>query len=166
MAAVQQVLMAVGTTVSLPASLTAYAYGDRFTDGLGASAFARVTLRSIGTLILEYNANGDIQDPPFPVEENYSWLVGGSSSLFSARMRLTSGDPFSVASSAVNTWLPITSDLGWFIVSNARNGGFDAKALTAVLEIAYTNNLVNILAQCNISMETTASSTGGGNNLR
>ncbi len=165
MAAIQQVLMAVGTSVSLPSSLTASATGERFTDFLGASAFARVTLGSAGILTLEYNANGDFQDPPFPVEENYTWLVGGSSSLFSARMRRTSGNAFTAGSAAADTWLPVTSDLAWTLISNARNGGFDSKALTAVLEIAYTNNLTNILAQCNISMDTTASSSGSGNNL-
>jgi hypothetical protein len=167
MAAIQQILMAVGTSVSLPASLTASATGDSFSDFQGASAFARVTLGSAGNLTLEYNANGDFQDPPFPVEENYTWLVGGSSSLFSARMRRTSGSAFTAGSAAADTWLPITSDLAWTIISSARaSGGFDSKALTAVLEIAYTNNLTNILAQCNISMDTTASSSGGGVDLR
>jgi hypothetical protein len=167
MAAIQQILMAVGTSVSLPASLTAVAFGERFQDFLGASAFARVTLGSAGILTLEYNANGDFQTPPFPVEENYTWLVGGNSSVFSARMRKTSGSSFTAGSAAIETWLPITSDLAWTLISNARGGGgFDADALTAVLEIAYTNNLTNILAQCNISMETTAVSTGSGNDLR
>lgn len=167
MSAIQQVLMAVGTSISLPASLVASASGERFSDFQGASAFARVTLGSAGILTLEYNANGDTQDPPFPVTENYTWLVGGNSSLFSTRMRRTSGSAFTAGSAAADTWLPVTSDLAWTLISNARaGGGFDSKALTAVLEIAYTNNLTNILAQCNISMDTTASSSGGGFDLR
>lgn len=165
MAAIQQVLMAVGTSVSLPASLDAYASGISYTDFRGASAFARLTLSTTGVLTFLYNANGDVADPPFTVEENYNWLVGGSPGLFSARMRLTSGDSFTTGSAATGTWLPITSNLVWSLTSSARNGGYDAKALTAVLEIAYTNNLVNILAQSNISMQTTAESTGSGNNL-
>lgn len=163
MAAVQQVLMAVGTSVSLPASLFASAIGQSFGDFESASAFARVTIGTTGILTLEYNANGDYKDPGFPVEENYRWLVGGSSSLFSARMRRTSGNVFASGSNAADTWLPVTSALAWFIVSNTTSTGpqFDSKAVTAVLEIAYTNNLTNILAQCDISMDTNAESQGG-----
>ena len=168
MAAIQQVLMAVGTSVSLPASLFASATGESFGDFASASAFARVTIGTTGILTLEYNANGDYKEPGFPVEENFTWLVGGSSSLFSARMRRTSGSAFSSGSSPADTWLPVTSDLAWFIVSNTSGGitglsgrDIDSKAVTAVLEIAYTNNLTNILAQCDISMDTTASSQGG-----
>lgn len=163
MSAIQQVIMAAGTSVSLPASLDAFASGISYTDFRGASAFARLTLGSTGVLNFLYNANGDYTEPPFTVQEDYNWLVGGSSSLFSARMRLTSGDAFTIGTTG--TWLPITSNLVWSLTSSARNGGYDAKALTAVLEIAYTNNLANILAQSNISMQTTAESTGSGNNL-
>lgn len=171
MGAIQQVLMAVGTSVFLPSSLFASASGESFGDFSNASAFARVTLGNAGILTLEYNANGDVQDPSFPVEENYTWRIGGSSSLYSVRMRKTSGSAFSAGSSDIDQWIPITTDLQWQLLSNASSGisggpgsDIDSKALTAVLELAFTNNLTNILAQCNISMDTFASSQSGNIN--
>lgn len=167
MAAVQQVLMAVGTSVSLPVSLLASAsatsFGNDFGDTGNASAFARVTLGTAGILTLEYNANGEVKDPPFNVEENYTWRVGGTSSLYSVRMRKTSGSTFSSGSSVIDTWLPISTDHAWFILSASSSSqpGPDSKAVIAVLEIAYTNNLTNILAQCDISMDTTATTISG-----
>jgi hypothetical protein len=168
MSAIQQVLMAIGSSVFLPASLIADASGESFGEFSNASAFARVTLGTAGVLTLEYSANGDYKIPGFPVEENYNWLIGGSSSIFSARMRRTSGSAFTAGSSAINSWLPITSDLQWQLLSSASGGisglsgnDIDSKAVTAVLEIAYTNNLTNILAQSNISMSTYASTQSG-----
>lgn len=161
MAAVQQVLMAVGTSVFLPSSLIAAASGESYNDDF-ASASISLFLRTNGTLLFEYSANGTLQDPPFPVSEESNWLVGGTSSLFSARMRRISGSAFLVGSSAINTWLPITSELNWNLVSSSSSSQrFDSKAVTAVLEIAFTNNLTNILAQSNISFSTLASTQGG-----
>ena len=170
MSAIQQVLLAIGSSVYLPPSLTASASGESFGEFSNASAFARITLGTAGILTHEYNATGDTIDPPFPggVNETFTWLTGSSSSLFSARMRRTSGSAFTAGSSAANAWLPITSDLQWQLLSNASGGisglsgsDIDSKALTAVLEIAYTNNLTNILAQSNVSMSTFASSQSG-----
>jgi hypothetical protein len=161
MAAIQQILMAVGTSVSLPASLFAAASGEGYNDE-AASAIVSLDLESSGILSLEYNANGTIADPAFPQFDQYNWLVGGSSSLFSVRMRQTSGSTFSPGSTAVNTWLPVDTGRSWYILSSSNSfQRFNSKALTAVLEIAYTNNLTNILAQSNINFSTSALTQGG-----
>lgn len=161
MAAVQQVLMAVGTSIRLPSSLVANPSAESYSDEPGSSAVV-LYLNTDGSLVLEYNANGTLQEPPFPVAENYTWRVGGSSSLYSARMRRTSGNNFAPGSTSINTWNPITTNQMWSLLSFSNSfQRSDSKAVTAVLEIAFTNNLTNILAQCNISFSTSALTQGG-----
>lgn len=161
MAAIQQVLMAVGTSILLPSDLFANASAESFNDE-NASCIVFLNFNVDGTLVLEYNANGTLQDPPFPVTENYTWRVGGSSSLYSVRMRRISGSAFSFGSAAVDTWIPITTDLNWNLISSTtRSQPFNSKVFLGVLEIAYSNNLTNILAQSNINFSTSASTQGG-----
>ena len=155
MSAVQQVIMAVGTSVLLPSNLFAAAdalsYGSQI-----ASASVRLDLLTNGTLSLEYSAQGTIQDPSFPQEEQYTWLVGGLSNLFSVRMRLTSGQ-FSPGSAAVDTWLPITGDHFWYLQSISSTFALTiGRSFTGVLEIAYSDNLTNILAQSSVNFNTFA----------
>jgi hypothetical protein len=161
MAAIQQILMAVGTSVFLPSSLIASAIGESYADQ-AASAGVSLNLSTNGILQLVYSANGTLQDPSFPVTEQFRWLVGGSSTLFSVRMRKISGSAFSFGSAAIDTWIPITTSLNWNIISSSNSfQPFNSKAVTAVLEIAFSNNLTNILAQSNISFSTSASTQGG-----
>jgi hypothetical protein len=160
MAAIQQVLMAVGTSISLPANLIANVTAESYNNQT-SSASVSLDFLTNGTLSLEYNAQGTLQDPAFAQFEQYTWLVGGTSSLFSVRMRRTSG-AFSPGSAAVDTWLPITSDLFWYLLSNSNSfTPSNGRSFTGVLELAYTNNLTNILAQSNINFSTFALTQGG-----
>lgn len=159
MASAQQILMSAGF-ILLPSSLEASAESTSY----NASAFASVslTLRTNGVLNLNYSATGTYPIPENPQTESYTWNVGGSTGL-SARMRLLSGI-FNVGTT--DTWVPVTTDLLWGISSSANSGGgsedFDYKEVQSVLEIAYTNNLTSILAQCNINFNTTASAIAIG----
>jgi hypothetical protein len=162
MGAIQQVLMAVGTSVFLPSSLIANPSGEGYSDE-AASAAISLSLSTGGTLSLDYNASGTLQDPGFPVSEGYTWRVGGSSSLYSVRLRKTSGSSFNIGSAAVDQWLPINTDLTWNLISSSNSSQrFNQKALTGVLELAFTNNLTNILAQSDINFSTSASTQPGG----
>jgi len=155
MAAIQQVLMAVGTSVFLPASLNAFASAESYNDE-PASAIVNLDLEATGIL------TGTLQEPAFAQFEQYTWLVGGSSSLFSVRLRRTSGSAFSPGSAAIDTWLPVSTGHSWYILSSSNNfQPFNSKAVTGVLEIAFTNNLTNILAQSDINFSTSASTQGG-----
>lgn len=161
MAAIQQVLMAVGTSVFLPANLNAFASAESYNDE-PASAIVNLDLEATGILTLDYNANGTLQDPAFAQFEQYTWLVGGSSSLFSVRLRRTSGSAFSPGSAAIDTWLPVSTGHSWYILSSSNSfQPSNGKAVTGVLEIAFTNNLTNILAQSNINFSTSAFTQGG-----
>jgi hypothetical protein len=161
MAAVQQILMAVGTSVFLPSSLIADASGESYSDE-AASAGVTLSLGTNGILLLEYSASGTLQTPSFPVSEQYRWLVGGTSSLYSVKMTKILGNNFTSGSAAIDTWMPITSSLNWFLLSSSSIfQPYNSNAITAVLELAFTNNLTNILAQCNISFSTEASTQGG-----
>lgn len=161
MAAIQQVLMAVGTSVFLPSSLIAAADAISYFDE-PASSIVILQLEANGTLSLEYNANGTVQDPTFPQSEVSRWLVGGASSLFSVRLRRTSGSAFSPGSSAIDTWLPASTRQSWNILSSSdRVQPSNSKGIIGVLEIAFTNNLTNILAQSNINFSTSALTQGG-----
>jgi hypothetical protein len=161
MAAIQQVLMAVGTSVFLPSSLFAAADAISYFDE-PASSIVILQLQSNGTLSLEYNANGTVQDPTFPQSEVSRWLVGGSSSLFSVRLRRISGSSFSPGSSAIDTWLPASTGLSWNILSSSNSfQPSNSKGILGVLEIAFTNNLTNILAQSDINFSTSALTQGG-----
>jgi hypothetical protein len=161
MGAVQQVLMAVGTSVFLPSNLIADASGESYSDE-AASAGVTLSLGTNGTLLLEYSASGTLQTPSFPVSEQYTWLIGGSPALYSVRMRKILGNNFTSGSAAIDTWIPVTSSLDWYMLSSSSIfQPYNANAITAVLELAYTNNLTNILAQCNISFSTLASTQGG-----
>ena len=165
MGAIQQVLMAVGTSVFLPPVIASELQTAVIASGIGyndASASASIDLRlsTSGSLSLEYSASGTSKDPGFPVSENWTWLVGGTASLYSVRMRKTSGSPF--GPSAVNAWIPITADLQWRIDSASNSSQTsEIQAVTAVLEIAFTNNLANILAQSSINFQTSAETESG-----
>lgn len=161
MGAVQQVLMAVGTSVFLPSSLIANASGESYADE-PASSIVILSISTSGSLLLQYNAIGTVQDPPFPQSEGYTWRVGGSSSLYSVRLRRTSGSSFSGGSTAIDTWVPMTTEQTWNLLSSSNSSQpFNSKAVTGVLEIAFTNNLTNILAQSNINFSTSAQTQGG-----
>jgi hypothetical protein len=151
MASAQQVLMA-GGYVLLPSSLQASASSTSFSGP--ASARVSLTLKTDGSLILNSSADGD-----FPVTsetKSYTWIVGGAAGQLSARMRLLAG----IFDGSANTgeWVPITSDLEWFIesFSSSRFGEPESDFVSAVLEIAFNNNLTSILAQCNINFDTVA----------
>lgn len=161
MAAIQQVLMAVGTSVFLPSSLFAAAEAISYFDE-PASSIVNLDLEASGILTLDYNANGTVQNPTFAQFEQYRWLNGGASSLFSVRLRRTSGNTFSPGSAAVDTWLPASTGQSWYLLSSSNSfQPFNGKALTGVLEIAFTNNLTNILAQSDINFSTSALTQSG-----
>ncbi len=161
MSAIQQVLMAIVSSVFLPSDLIADASAESFSDQ-PASAVIVLGITAGGLLTLEYSASGTLPTPAFPVSEQYTWLVGGTSSLYSIRMRRTSGSSFSFGSTAIDTWVPMTTDRTWILQSASNSSQpFNSKAVTAVLELAYTNNLTNILAQSDITFSTSASTQGG-----
>jgi hypothetical protein len=161
MAAIQQVLMAVGTSIFLPASLTANPNATSYNSEEASSGLS-LTLTTSGSLFLIYSANGTEKFPDFPVSQEETWLVGGSSSLYSVRLRKTSGSSFDFGSAAVNTWIPITSTQAWYLDSNSNIfQPSNSKAILGVLEIAFTNNLTNILAQSDINFSTFALTQGG-----
>jgi hypothetical protein len=161
MSAVQQVLMAVGTSISLPVSLIANPSATSYNSEFASSGLS-LTLTTSGSLFLLYSANGTEKDPDFPVSQENTWLVGGTSSLYSVRLRKTSGSSFDVGSSPVNTWIPITSTQAWYLNSNSNSfQPSNSKAVLGVLEIAFSNNLTNILAQSDISFSTFALTQGG-----
>lgn len=160
MAAVQQVLFSIGTSVSLPSSLSINASGESFA-GQNAVAMINLTLRTNNLLNVNYSAEGDIREPAFPQQDEFRWLTGGSSNLYSARMRVLSGS-FGGGSSSVNTWLPITSNLTWGILSTSdTNQPLDADSVTAVLEIAFSDSLDTILTASQINFNTQASTQTG-----
>ena len=160
MSAIQQMLLAtmINTSVSLPSILIASADAQSYLDR-PSNAEVSLDLNTNGTLLLSYSAVGDEINPLEPVSNQYTWLVGGRSNLFSVRMRTLSGTSFSTAfSSSSNTWLPVTSNLSWNIRSSSNAiRTFSIKDVSAVLEIAYTNNLTNIIAQSDIYFSTSAS---------
>ena len=159
MSAVQQLLFSTGSSVFLPSLLEVDASGLSFANQL-ASAGINLTLRTDRLLTLAYSANGDTRDPQFPRQDEYTWLTGGSASLYSVRMRLLTG-AFAPGSSAVNTWLEVTSDRAWGIQSNSSSSTRAVNsAATAVLEIAFTSSLDTILATSNISFATAADTLG------
>jgi hypothetical protein len=160
MGAVQQVLMAVGTSISLPANLSANPYAISYFSEEASSGLS-LTLTTSGSLFLIYSANGTEKFPDFPVSQENTWLIGGSSSLYSVRLRKTSGSSFDFGSAAVNTWIPITSTQAWYLDSNSNIfQPSNSKAVTGVLEVAFSNNLTNILAQSDISFSTSALTQG------
>lgn len=155
MAAIQQVLMAVGTSILLPSNLFASAealsYGSQV-----ASATVNLDFYTNGTLNLDYYARGTERTPGFDQFEQHTWLVGGLSNLYSLRMRRISGE-FSPGSAAVDTWLPITSDRFWYLSSISTSfAPTNGRSFTGVLEIAFSDNLTNILAQSSVNFSTFA----------
>jgi len=159
MSAIQQLLFSTGSSVFLPSLLGVEASGLSFANQ-PASAGINLTLRTDRLLTLAYSANGDTKDPAFPRQDEYTWLTGGSASIYSVRMRLLTG-AFAAGSSAVNTWLEVTSNRAWSIQSNSSSfNRSDNDAATAVLEIAFTSSLDTILATSNISFATAADTLG------
>jgi hypothetical protein len=157
MASAQQVLMA-GGYVLLPSSLQASASGTSFSGP--ANAIVSLTLKTDGSLILNSSAIGNVRVPVTSETKSYTWIVGGDTGQLSARMRLLAG----IFDGSANTdeWVPITSDLVWFIgsFSSSQFGEPESDSVSAVLEIAFNNNLTSILAQCNINFETDATFVG------
>jgi hypothetical protein len=150
MGAVQQVLMAAGTSIFLPSDLFAAAEALSY-DSQVASATVNLNFYTNGTLTLDYNARGTERTPGFDQFEQYNWLVGGLSNLYSVRMRRTFGQ-FSPGSAAVDTWLPITSDRFWYLQSISSTFALTiGRSFTGVLEIAFSDNLTNILAQSSVN---------------
>ena len=165
MSALQQLLFSTGSSIFLPSLLDVEASGLSFANQ-PASAGISLTVRTDRLLTLAYSANGDTEDPPFPRQEEYTWLTGGSASLYSVRMRLLTG-AFAVGSSAVDTWLAVTSNRAWSIQSNSSSSArSDTDAVTAVLEIAFTSSLGTILATSNISFATQADTLGNNEVLQ
>lgn len=166
MAAMQQVLLMGSGSVYLPSSLIIAARGTSAGDEAASSA-VRLTLRTNGSLSIDYSANGNAtEDPTFPQEDLYAWLVGGSSSLYSAKMRILTGafgdgaGNFGLA--AVNTWIPINSEQIWYVQANSNDSVPSSnRAVTAVLEIAFGSNPLAILASCNIDFRASALTQSG-----
>jgi hypothetical protein len=166
MSAIQQVLFAVGTSVSLPSALAASPYSINY-QGQSGSATIVLTLTTGGLLTLEYSAVGQERDPSSPqTNPTHTWLSNGTSNIYSVRMRVTSGGTFNLGSAAINTWVPLTSDRTWTLEATSSTSlPFSSDAVTAVLEIAYTNSLTTILAQSAVELSTSAEtygSSGGG----
>lgn len=153
-------------SVYLPSSLIIAARGTS-AGGEAASSGVRLTLRTNGSLSVDYSANGnETEDPSFPQEDLYTWLVGGSSSLYSAKMRILTGafgdGAGNFGLSAVNTWIPINSEQIWYVQANSNNSVPSGnRAVTAVFEIAFGSNPSTILASCNIDFRASALTQSG-----
>lgn len=165
MAAIQQMLFATGSSVFLPNSLSSSAsattFGNpEFPSLAFASSGITLRLRTNSLLTLTTSAQGTVAEPASPVVNQSTWLVGGSASVYSVRMRLLTavGDGFAVGSDSVNTWLPITQERIWEVRSSAAGAGVlqDTDGVTAVMEIALTASTSTILAFSNINLSTTA----------
>jgi hypothetical protein len=162
MSAVQQILFAVGTSVSLPSTLAADASSINY-NGQSGSATIVLSLTTGGLLTLDYSAFGEVQLPQFPqsLTPPYTWLINGTSSIYSVRMRVTSGGTFNPGSTAINSWVPLTSDRTWTLQAiSSLSQTPSSDAVTAVLEIAYRNSLTNPLAQSAVTFTTLAETSG------
>lgn len=163
----QQVLLMGSGSVYLPNSLIISARGTSVDEA--ASSGVRLTLRTNGSLSVDYSASGNAsEDPTFPREDLYTWLVGGSSSLYSAKMRILTGafgdGAGSFGLAAVDTWIPLNSEQIWYVQANSNSSSprSSNRAVTAVLEIAFGSNPLAILASCNIDFRASALTQSAG----
>lgn len=166
MAAIQQVLFALGGgLVALPddAFFDKNVYGQSF-NGQPAGSSITLTLRANGILNIGYSATGTGEkDPLIPETQSYTWLRGGTSELYSARMRVISGQGFALGSSSVNSWIdiPTGSFLSWGISSNSNETTTSGiNSVVAVLELAFKSNQQTVLADANINFDTSALTEG------
>lgn len=160
MSAIQQALLSFGSnqgTISLFAISSSAAGLSDF--GENASAAATLEVLS-NTIYINSNALGNNPDTFASGLESYAWLSGGSSNLYSVKLDVT-GSSFDIGSTAINTWVPLTSSIFWGL-STASNQfqRFNSKSITGTLSFALSSNLSNVLASTTVSISISARTNG------
>ena len=168
MSAIQQVLLSFGYTsggggggggsgtITLN-NMAPYAMAISYTDRI-ASSLASLKISS-SSIILNSTAYGDDAEASGP--SSYTWLSGGSFNLYSAKLSVT-GSALEVGSSGINTWLPLTTDLKWTLISNSSaNQRSVYKTVTGTLSIALSTNVSEVLAIANVSITANARTNSG-----
>jgi hypothetical protein len=189
MAAIQQVLFAMGVIGQGPVAPPPVFLGDVFlkssptsavpqnavsNGGSSAGATVQLNMLNTGSLITTLESNGTLSGLSSIVGDSYNWLTGGLGSLYSVRI-VTSGD-FSrtrgYISDLVNSWLPMTQSRSWIIAAVAGplpRGGPPSinQNINFTIEIALTSDLNNVIARSgninfSVSAQTSGESFAGG----